>query len=190
MVVEIFHYSPHTGELLGAGISDDDPLDLENTLIPAYSTKLAPPETGPREAAVFTEGSWQVVPDWRDFHYWMPNGNSYDITELGVAPPEDYLEEEPVQEVPLIDQFINGVQNHLDTAARELGYDDLKTAVTYAEEPAVPKFQKEGRAFRTWRSLCWDFCYKRLDDVNAGLAEIPTSVEAFIGELPPLVMEV
>jgi hypothetical protein len=66
------------------------------------------------------------------------------------------------------------VQKHLDLTAVAHGYDDIKTAVTYAEEPAVPRFQAEGRAFRAWRSLVWDFCYSLQDKVAAGLADEPT----------------
>ncbi|RIY41936.1 hypothetical protein [Neopusillimonas maritima] len=79
------------------------------------------------------------------------------------------------------------VQRHMDEAARALGYDDIKSAVTYAEEPAVPKFQAEGRAFRAWRSLVWAACYAILDDVNAGNRGVPTDAE-LIAELPELVL--
>lgn len=51
------------------------------------------------------------------------------------------------------------VQAHLDAAARELRYDSIESAITYADEPVVPKFQAEGQAFRTWRSLVWAKCY-------------------------------
>jgi hypothetical protein len=34
------------------------------------------------------------------------------------------------------------VQSHLDTVARSYGYDNVFTACTYADEPAVPRFQQ------------------------------------------------
>lgn len=77
------------------------------------------------------------------------------------------------------------VQHHMDEAARALRYDDIRTAVTYAEEPAVPKFQVEGQAFRAWRSLVWAACYAILDEVNNGVRPIPTD-EDLIAELPKL----
>lgn len=83
--------------------------------------------------------------------------------------------------------FRSAIQQHLDAAAVEAGYDDIKTAVTYAEEPAVPKFQAEGQAFREWRSLCWAYGYSQLDAVEAGERPKPT-VEALIAELPALVL--
>ena len=68
------------------------------------------------------------------------------------------------------------LQRVMDDAARALGYDDIKTAITYADEPAVPKFQGEGQAFRTWRSLVWDACYAH--PAMSGNAPIPTPDEA------------
>ncbi|MCG7324270.1 hypothetical protein [Achromobacter sp. ACRQX] len=45
------------------------------------------------------------------------------------------------------------VQAFMDAKAVEMGYQHLADAVSYAEEPAVPQFQEEGRALRAWRSL-------------------------------------
>lgn len=68
------------------------------------------------------------------------------------------------------------LQRVMDDAARAIGYDDIKTAITYADEPAVPKFQAEGQALRAWRSQVWDACYAH--PAMAGLAPIPTPDEA------------
>lgn len=87
-----------------------------------------------------------------------------------------------------IDLFRSSIQAHLDSAAVAAGYDDIRTAVTYAEEPAVPKFQAEGRAFRAWRSLVWDYAYAQLDAAMAGERERPT-IEEFLGELPELQLQ-
>ncbi|QDJ35821.1 hypothetical protein CBR67_03675 [Bordetella hinzii] len=77
------------------------------------------------------------------------------------------------------------VQKYMDDAARALRYDSIANAITYADEPSVPKFQAEGRAFRAWRSLVWDTCYRILDQVKAGEREIPTDDE-LLAELPDL----
>lgn len=84
-------------------------------------------------------------------------------------------------------RLINAVQGHMDAAARVRGYDDVKSAVTYADEPAVLKFQAEGLAYRAWRSLVWAYCYAALDDVLAGTRAVPTA-EELIAELPVLVL--
>lgn len=83
-------------------------------------------------------------------------------------------------------KIIDRVQKYLDDTARTRGYDDIKTAVTYADEPAVPKFQAEGQALRAWRSLVWDYCYAQLSLVQAGQRSIPTPDEA-VAELPVMV---
>lgn len=82
-------------------------------------------------------------------------------------------------------KYVAAVQLWLDEQARALGYDDIKSAVTYAEEPAVPKFQQEGQAMRRLRSLAWARCYEILNAVQAGQRSIPTE-EELIAELEAL----
>ena len=81
--------------------------------------------------------------------------------------------------------YEKAVQLFMDHVAQEHGYDSVATAVSYAEEPAVPKFQSDGRAFREWRSLVWAYCYAQLDAYKAGTIEKPT-VEQLIAGLPAL----
>lgn len=82
-------------------------------------------------------------------------------------------------------RFERAVQATLDAAANAAGYDNVITAVSYAEEPAIPKFQADGQAFRAWRSKCWDYCYEQLAAVKSGAREQPT-LDAFMAELPKL----
>lgn len=88
----------------------------------------------------------------------------------------------------IIETMRTAIQAHMDAAAQGYGYDDIKAAVTYADEPAVPKFQAEGRAFRAWRSLVWAHAYEVLDAVQVGAREQPTADE-LLAELPELVIE-
>ena len=76
------------------------------------------------------------------------------------------------------------VQRHLDDVAKSRGYDDILSAVTYANESSVPIFQTEGLAFRIWRSLAWQKCIDVMGAVTAGTRSIPTEAE-LISELPP-----
>lgn len=84
-------------------------------------------------------------------------------------------------------QKVSLVQSHLDAAAQALGYDTIANAITYAEEPAVAKFQNEGRALRAWRSLVWQRCYEIMAEIDAGDRSVPDDVE-LIAELPVLDM--
>ena len=81
--------------------------------------------------------------------------------------------------------FEQAIQARLNEAAIAARYDSIATAVSYAEEPAVPKFQNDGIAFRAWRSLVLAYAYEQLALVLAGGREQPT-VEAFLLEFPEL----
>jgi hypothetical protein len=100
------------------------------------------------------------------------------------AVPEPELSQEP-SAAEISKLYENAVQAKLDGAAQTARYDSIATAVSYAEEPAVPKFQADGRAFRTWRSLVWAYAYEQLAKVLAGEREQPT-IDAFLLELPAL----
>ncbi|MCP1500654.1 hypothetical protein J2Y86_005361 [Pseudomonas migulae] len=91
----------------------------------------------------------------------------------------------PPTEQQLIAEFTNTVQNWMDSSAQRFGYDDIGNAITYAEEPAVPKFQREGQAFRAWRSACWEFCYAQLAAVKSGERAMLTPQD-LVAELPLL----
>lgn len=108
----------------------------------------------------------------------VPDANGYPVAQDPPPPPA------PTPEQIRADR-VAAVYAHLNAAAQALGYDDIRAAVTYADEPAVPKFQAEGRACRAWRSLVWAHCYQVLDDVQAGLRPIPTAAD-LIAELPEL----
>ena len=95
----------------------------------------------------------------------------------------------PPTEADLIAAISLAVQSHMDAVAKDLGYDDIKTAVTYADEPAVPKFQAEGQALRAWRSLVWAKCYELLDEVKSGTRGVMTAEEV-LAELPKFEMPV
>ena len=78
----------------------------------------------------------------------------------------------------------DAVQAHLDAAAQARGYDNIFTAVTYADEPAVAKFQDDGKVLRAWRSNVWDKCYQVLAAVQSGKQPTPTA-EELLASLPP-----
>ena len=84
----------------------------------------------------------------------------------------------------LLKQLTDALQGHLDSVASSYGYDNIYTAISYAEEPAVPKFQAEGQAFRAWRSLFWAAANAVRADVEAGSRPIPTLAD-LLAELPP-----
>jgi hypothetical protein len=82
--------------------------------------------------------------------------------------------------MPTEQDYAAAVQAHLDAAAQARGYDDIRSAVSYAEEPEVFAFMEEGRLFRRWRSRVWATCIALQAEGAAG------TVEQLIAALPPL----
>lgn len=197
MNVLLYPYHPVSGR---AGLPQEaeiDSLTSEPVLL-AFMTFEQPPAVAARQVAVFhdelghvpldpTTGKWKVVADWVGHRYWLADGSMHQITEEGVSPPVGALDEPPVSALTAAD-YAQAIQAHLDAAARGRGYDSIATVVTYAEEPAVKRFQDDGRAFRAWRSLVWAYAYEQLDLVTAGKRAQPT-VDALVAELPVLVLK-
>ena len=77
------------------------------------------------------------------------------------------------------------IQSLLNTSAVARGYDNIATAISYAEEPEVERFQNDGIAFRKWRSRVWAYAYEQLALVLTGERAQPTADE-FLLELPAL----
>ena len=58
--MNIFHYHPETGALLGEGTADPSPLEPGKWLIPAHATTATPPTAQDGEQALWINGAWQV----------------------------------------------------------------------------------------------------------------------------------
>lgn len=84
----------------------------------------------------------------------------------------------------LEEQYTAQVQEMLDKAAQELGYDSCLFVCSYIDT-GVEKFDAEGAQFRRWRSAIWNRGYELLDEVKAGTRAVPT-LEELPGLLPKL----
>ncbi|WKB52323.1 hypothetical protein [Eleftheria terrae] len=102
--------------------------------------------------------------DWQEYQEWLQAGHEPE------APPSPVIEDQAAQ-------LEAAVQVHLDAQAGRWGYDSIFTAVTYGEEPSVPRFQAEGRALRAWRSQVWARCHELVAEVQAGRRPVPTVSE-------------
>ncbi|OPA92393.1 hypothetical protein BFW87_17430 [Pseudomonas fluorescens] len=94
------------------------------------------------------------------------------------APPELTWEQRKLEITAAVQQF-------LDQTAKSAGYDDIKNAISYADEPAVQRFQAQGQAFRAWRSVCWAYCHEQFDAVEQKKREL-FSPQSLVSELPQL----
>tara|TARA_R110002153_G_scaffold191269_2_gene344228 strand:+ start:4189 stop:4596 length:408 start_codon:yes stop_codon:yes gene_type:complete len=89
-----------------------------------------------------------------------------------------------VAPLPTEADYSTAIQSDLlDDKAIELGFDNIFTGVTYADEPAVPSFQAHGIALRAWRSLVWAKSYEIMAKVQAGELPMP-SIPELLAMLP------
>lgn len=62
--MKIYHYHPDTGQYLGSGMADKDPLVEGNWLIPAHATDIAPshaPDVGEILVYNLDAAAWEVI---------------------------------------------------------------------------------------------------------------------------------
>ncbi|SCZ14514.1 hypothetical protein [Pseudomonas sp. NFACC37-1] len=106
---------------------------------------------------------------------------------LSVTHPPEPVQPPPTEPTPdeVKVELLWQTQVFMDEKAREAGYDNLLTAISYAEEPTVEKFQNEGKAFRAWRSLVWAYANEQVNLVLSGDRPQP-GVEEFLNGLPSL----
>ncbi|MNX58011.1 hypothetical protein D3C86_888390 [compost metagenome] len=171
--MKIYSYHPTTGAFLCEAVADYYDLQPDVPVIPAWATPVPPPATADGQIAVFSGEAWSVVD--------LP------AEPAAGAPPE--LEPVELTFEERLKALQGAVQLHLDVTAKSFGYDDIASAVSYADEPAVPQFQLEGQALRAWRSLVWAACYELLGQVQREEREEPTMPEliaALPGFLPPV----
>lgn len=172
----VFSYDPVSHAYMRAihlDESDLSPADLAAGnlvwLIPGNCLESEPPVTPAGKYAAEENGGWVLR----------------DIPKLEVPEVID-----PPPQVPTeitLEMKINAlkgvVEKYLDSAASAFNYDNINTAVSYAEEKSVPKFWAEGRMFRKLRSLTYAKCYAILAQFQAGEIEEPT-VETLLPLLP------
>lgn len=85
--MEIYHYHPVTGEFLGAGKADRDPLEPANWLVPANATTTPPPAVPAETAAVYEAGTWSLLESHKGKTvYHKQTKAERQITELGPIP--------------------------------------------------------------------------------------------------------
>lgn len=77
--------------------------------------------------------------------------------------------------------FKAAVNQHLEDTAHSFGYEDMKSARSYAGEDNP--FQAQSKQFIRWSAGVWGYCFVEIGKLNAGEREFITA-EDFINELP------
>lgn len=171
MHAKLYHYDRLTGEHLPLrypdghphNFADPSPMEPGVWLVPAFATLTEPPPASDGMAPVFDPES-QV---WR-------------LKSLEVVhppPPPPTLAE-------ITASIAAAVTEHLDVVAGAQGFKDIDDAVSYAEEPAVVRFQLYGRALRAWRSLTRAAGLELIAAIEGGRAEPPADRAALFALLP------
>ena len=79
----IYSYEKETGVFTAESAADESPLEPGVYLIPAFATDATPPEVSEHEAAVFKDGAWSTVPDWRGAALYSTTDGSAVSAKLG-----------------------------------------------------------------------------------------------------------
>lgn len=147
-------FDPHTRAYTGPVVldeSDMSPLEPGVFLLPGNCLDAEPPAPVPGKYVAEQGGAWVLLD--------VPQPVEQPVAEVPADAPL------PMQAPPSLSAL---VQQHMDFAARAMGYDDLNSGISYADEEAVPKFCAEGRALRAWRSLVWQKLFELQTQIDAG----------------------
>lgn len=82
----VIYHAGVTGEFIGSGYADPDPMDPGNWLIPARAYREQPPEPGANQSVIRGSTGWELVPDYRGLIYSIENGSATQYGELGELP--------------------------------------------------------------------------------------------------------
>jgi hypothetical protein len=83
-MTKIYLYSAVTGEYLEVGEAEDSADGVPQ--VPPFATLLAPPTAGDKQAAVFADGAWSLVADYRGGMYFDGATGVRVVIELGQVP--------------------------------------------------------------------------------------------------------
>lgn len=128
----VYSYDPQTHAYIGETVADVNPLDPDDILYPAFTTHKRPHKAPAGHHPFFVDDEWVV---------------------RRMTVPAPVIEE--ATDATRAARLKTLTQDYLDRIAVSKGHRSIDIAVTYADEPAVPKYQIEGQRLRRLRSLVW-----------------------------------
>lgn len=93
----------------------------------------------------------------------------------------DNLRNPPLTPTQQLLAISGAIQNHLDTKAQSLRYDNINAIGKYVGY--INDFQAEAEALGAWASSCWKVAGQIEADVQSGVRAMPT-VDEVLAELP------
>lgn len=82
-------------------------------------------------------------------------------------------------------QIRAAVQLHIDATAQQRQYDTGVNCASY-KDSTVPAWASEAVAFIAWRDAVWSTVFNRLQEVESGLAPVPSTPQDVIDLLPEM----
>lgn len=116
----------------------------------------------------------------KDYKAWLAAGNLPD------PDPQVAINAVVAAQTVLIAELESAVNAHMDASARARGYDDHRSAISYATSTNAT-WAHEGAAFGAWRDAVWDYCITLEVGVKSGNTATP-SADQLIAALPALVI--
>lgn len=82
--MQVYHFHPTTGELVGMSEAMESPLEPGVYLVPAHATSAAPPDARPGYARVWSDSGWGHVEDHRgETVYATASGMAQIVSDFG-----------------------------------------------------------------------------------------------------------
>lgn len=121
--MKIYHYDRVTQEYTGFTEAKPDPMVKDRFLVPANATEIKPNDPIQGFAQVFVKDAWVDVPDHRGVLVESPDGQVFEITELGTTPsdvefeplPEKTYQEKRLEKYPPIGDQLDAIMKWLAT---------------------------------------------------------------------------
>lgn len=144
MLPNIYNYHPVTRLLISEGLADADPMDSENYLIPANATIKEPPQVGEKQAALFIDNEWSVVPDHRNEVWYDENRNEITIDEVNFEPdPEWTLQPKPKNIEELKQEKLADINSEFDKSMQP-----IINGIPSIERESWKKQEEEARSYQ------------------------------------------
>lgn len=166
--MHIYNYDRITGVFVGRSDADPSPIEPGKFLIPAFSTHKEPPSAQDGKAPVFNTrtGDWEMV-------------------DVKAPASQEQIAVQALTEPTSIVQFLRArLAVHINQVALVHDFDSIDEAVSYADEPSVPRYQALGRALRAWRSIIWAAFETLESQIKLGEIPPPASDAEFFEILP------
>ena len=127
----------------------------------------------------------------RDYRTGQPEGEDDQILywgeSMGPQPTTEQLTQAEQHQGVLnrLAQCVLAAQTYLDSFAKTKGYDNIRSAISYLNDP-YPQFAADALVALHWRSAVWQKAIEIETAVKNGTQECPKSVEEFLALLPNL----